>query len=226
MLHKELMKSMWSSGYDINEDPVHHVYLHNTETIKQFVGNFSDATELTLSGAFEVPRDSISTSLKLMIPLTQLTKLTLDCHKFPFEQLIELLQSTQNLHTLKLDSVLVYRTDFDTIQQNEIFQIACKTNTVTNMTIGEDMTLKKLQLLTALFPRMEYLTMKLCEKTFEPTARFLLAKSNSNTRYLSLLCISYIHTDFAIQLKNLIELEKLLHDYTMKVIDEKVYLWW
>jgi hypothetical protein len=46
-----------------NVDSVHHVSIHNTNTMKQFGGHFTNATELTLSDKFEVPRDSLVINL-------------------------------------------------------------------------------------------------------------------------------------------------------------------
>jgi hypothetical protein len=194
--------------------------------MKQFGGRFTNATELTLSGKFEVPRDPLVSNLNRIIPLKQLTKLTLECHRLPFEQLIELLHFTPTIHTLNLDSVLLYRMDSVAIQQNNLFQFVSNTNIVTNLTIDKEITLEKIQLLVALFPRLEYLTINLYKETLESIARFLLSKPNDYTRHLSSLCISKQLRVLIQNLRILIESEKLLHDYTLKIINRKLYLWW
>jgi len=226
MLYKELDNNIYSTPIQTNINLVNHVYIHSTNAMKQYLGNFLNANELTLSETFDVPRDSIVTSLNRIIPLRQLYKLTLDCHYFPFERLIELLSFTPNIHTLKFNAILLYRTNSVSFQQNDIFQIVSNMNTVINVTISKEITLEKIQLLTALFPRLECLTMNLDKEDLEPIARFLLAKFNNNTRHLSSLCISKQRRDFIGNLRNLIEAEKLLHDYTLKVINRKLYLWW
>ncbi|CAF5046475.1 unnamed protein product, partial [Rotaria sp. Silwood1] len=159
-------------------------------------------------------------------PLKQLTSLTIECHYFSFEQLIELLQFTPNVHVLKLDSILLYRTDSVSIQQNELSKLVSNMNTITKVTISKEITLEKIQLLTTVFPRMEYLTINLYKQDLQPIAQFLLSKSNNNTRYLSSLCISKQRNDLMTILKTLIKSKKLLHDYTLKVINRKLYLWW
>jgi hypothetical protein len=191
--------------------------------IKQGVDHFPNATKLTLCETFEVPRNSITIDLNCILPLKQLTKLTIKCHRFSFEQLIELLQFTPNVHILKLDSILLYRTDSISIQQNQLSQLVSSMNTITKITISKEITLEKIQLLTAVFPRMEYLTINLYKKDLEAIVRFLLSKP---TRYLSSLCISKQRHDLVTTLKNLIESEKLLQDYVLKVINRKLYLWW
>ncbi|CAF4735574.1 unnamed protein product, partial [Rotaria sp. Silwood2] len=68
-------------------------------------------------------------------------------------------------------------------------------NTITKVTISNEITLEKIQLLTTVFTRMEYLTINLYKQDLQPIARFLLSKSNNNTRYLSSLCISKQRND-------------------------------
>ncbi|CAF5128924.1 unnamed protein product, partial [Rotaria sp. Silwood1] len=114
---------MWSSRFDINEDPIHHICIHSTNMIKKSIDNFPNATKLTFCETFEVSRDLIAMDLNRFLPLQQLTKLTIECHHFSFEQLIELLQFTPNVHVLKLDSILLYRTNSLSIQQNDLSKL-------------------------------------------------------------------------------------------------------
>ncbi|CAF3739137.1 unnamed protein product [Rotaria sp. Silwood1] len=199
---------------------------YSTNMIKKSIDNFPNATKLTFCKTFEVSRDLIVMDLNRFLPLQQLTKLTIECHHFSFEQLIELLQFTPNVHVLKLDSILLYRTDSLSIQQNDLSKLVSKINTITNVTISKEITSEKIQLFTTVFPRIEYLTINLYKEDLQPIARFLLSKSNNNTRYLSSLCISKQRNDLMIILENLIKSNKLLRDYTLKVINRKLYLWW
>ena len=111
-------------------------------------------------------------------------------------------------------------------QQSETFILASKTNTVTSVTVEQECALDQIQLLTNLFPRVEYLTINLSKENLESILRFLLSKPNDCTRYLSLLCISKPCEDLVKQLKILIQSENLLDDYTIKMIHGKLYLWW
>jgi hypothetical protein len=226
VLNDELTENIWSSRFDINEDPIQHVCIHSTNMIKQSLDKFPNATKLTFCETFEVPRDSIAIDLNRNLPLKQLTKLIVECHHFSFEQLIELLQFTPNAHTLKLDSIVLYRTNCLSIEQNELSQLVSKTNTIIKVTIRKEITLEKIQLLTTVFPRMEYLNINLFKDDLEPIARFLLSKHNNKTRYLSSLCISKQRNDLVTTLKSLIKSKKLLRDYVLKVINRKLYLWW
>jgi hypothetical protein len=181
---------------------------------------------VTLSEYCDASHDSLATSLNRIIPVRQLTQLIIDCQRFSFEHLVELLSLTPNMHTLKFDSIQFYGTDSVSIQQNETFILASKTNTVTNVTVEQECTLDKIQLLTTLFSRVEYLTINLSKENSEPILRFLLSKTSNGTRYLSLLCISKPCKGLVEQLKILIQSENLLDDYTIKMINGKWYLWW
>ncbi|CAF3305385.1 unnamed protein product [Rotaria sp. Silwood2] len=85
VLYDELAANIWSSRFDINEDPIHHICIHSTNMIKKSIDNFPNATILTLYETFEVPRDSIIIDLNRLLPVKQLTKLTIECHHFSFE---------------------------------------------------------------------------------------------------------------------------------------------
>ncbi|CAF3977440.1 unnamed protein product [Rotaria sp. Silwood1] len=226
MLYEELDKNVSSLHVETSKDSVQHVYIHNTNAMEQCLSYFPNAIELTLSETFHVPRDSIVISLNRIIPLRQLTKLTFDYHHFPFEQVIELLHFTPNVHTLKLDSILLYQRSSFLIEQNEIFQKVSKMNTITSVTIGNETTLEEIQLVVALFPRLKCLTINLDKEDLKTIARFLLSKPNNNTDYLSTLCVSKQQRGLFTILVTLIESEKLLDDYTIKVINQKLYLWW
>ncbi|UJR20059.1 hypothetical protein I4U23_023193 [Adineta vaga] len=226
VLNFELTATIWSTRFDINEDPIHHICIHNTDMIKKSAGKFLKATKLTLCETFEVPRDSIVMDLNHFLPLKQLTQLFIDCHHFSFVQLIELLQFTSNVHTLKLDSIVLYRMKSNSIQQTDLSQLIAKTNIIRKVTIVKEIALEKLQLVVAVFPRIEYLTINLFKQDLPSIGQFLLSKSNNNTRYLSLLCISKQRHDLMLTMKKLIQSKKLLRDYILKVINRKLYLLW
>ena len=221
-----LYKESDNNKLQTNVDSVQHLHIHNANIKKQFMGYFKNAIELTLPETFDIHRHSIVDNLNRIITLQQLIKLTINCYNLPFEQMIELLQFTSNINTLKFNSMLLSQIDSISIQQNDVFKLVSKMNIVTNLTIEKEITLKQIQLLVVLFSRLEYLKIDLSEGTFKSIIQFLLSKSNDNTRYLSSLCISKQDKHFMEILTNLLESEKLLDDYTLKVINCKLYLWW
>jgi hypothetical protein len=119
-----------------------------------------------------------------------------------------------------LESIQVYSRNYLLIQQSENFQLVFNKNMITNVTIEE------IQLIVALCYRLEYLTIRISTDFFVPILRFLLPKSNENIRHLFLLCILGVPEDMVNLLKTLIRSEKLFDDYSLKFIDNKLYLWW
>ncbi|CAF1563307.1 unnamed protein product, partial [Adineta steineri] len=217
VLYDQLSENKWSTRFGMNKDPIDHICIHTTDMMKQSTDKFANATKLTLYVDFD---------LNHIFPLKKITNLSIECCRFSFEKLIELLQFTSNVHTLKLDSMLLFRNNSNSIQQNPLTQLVSKTNMITKVTINKEITLEKIQLLTAVFRRMENLTINLFKQDLEPIARFLLSKSNNNTPYLSSLCITKQRNDLMIILKNLRKSKKLLRDYILKLINRKLYLWW
>ncbi|CAF1688961.1 unnamed protein product, partial [Adineta ricciae] len=128
VLHGELTENIWSTRFDLNADPTHHICVHRTSILDKPIDRFPYATKLTLCETFEVPRLPIVNDLNRAFPLRQLTNLSIQCHHFAFHQLIELFPFTTNVQTLTLDSIVLYRADASSIQRNEVFQSVSKAN--------------------------------------------------------------------------------------------------
>ncbi|CAF1140898.1 unnamed protein product [Adineta steineri] len=83
-----------------------------------------------------------------------------------------------------------------------------------------------MKLCTHLFSQLESLTISLHKIDLESIVRFILLELQHHIRYLSSLCISKQHKDFLEPMKNLIDSEKLIPNYTIKLINKRVHLWW
>jgi hypothetical protein len=94
------------------------------------------------------------------------------------------------------------------------------------VTIEQDCTLAKIQLLTKIFTRLEHLTINLSKEHLESIPRFLLSKPSNSIRYLSSLCVTKPLLNLIGKFRILIDSENLLDNYTLKVINQKLYLWW
>ncbi|CAF1406959.1 unnamed protein product [Adineta ricciae] len=224
--HHDQTKNMWSSMNDINQDPIHHIYLHDLTPVQQYAGEFPHVNELTFLETFYVPDDSLGLSLQLILPVIQLTKLTINCLDFPFEQLLELFRFASNVHTLQLFSLALDETDSICNQQNGLVRLASQTNRVVKVIIEKTIRLEQLKLLTILFPRLENLLIDLYRQDLKTIAEYLWSKSNNHTRYLYLLCIAHERENLLNELNFLIKSEKLLSRYALKVIEKKLYVWW
>ena len=113
-------------------------------------------------------------------------------------------------------------------ENDEIFKKLSQINVITNLTIGHRIELSKIQLVIELFPRLEYLTFGISTKQqeLESITRFILWNSIINIRPLSSLCITKQYQTSFERLRTLIETEQLLRDYKIRIIKNKIYLWW
>jgi len=182
--------------------------------------------ELTFEDSFSTNHTSVAIILNRIIPLKQLTKLVIKCHYFSFKKLIELLYFTPNIRVLVFESMPFYKNDFMSIEQSEKFRLVSNTNNIIDVTFTDKCTLEKLKLILALCPRLQYLTINTLVRDLESITRFLLDKTNQNTRHLFSLCFSQAYNNWFEKLEALIKSETLLNDYILKLIDSKLYLWW
>jgi hypothetical protein len=187
---------------------------------------FPNITKLTFSDNFNTIYDSIGNTLAYIIPLKQITTLVIDYKYFSFIQLIRLLSFTVNIQTLELSFILFDEIDSNKIQRNIDFQLISMTNIVKKLTLKTDSSLKRIELLIALFPRLEHLTINGLHTSLVPIVRLLLSKNNHLTRHLSCLCILRMNEVSEKSLKMAIATKKLRKEYFMKLINRKVYLWW
>ncbi|CAF4187706.1 unnamed protein product [Rotaria sordida] len=223
----ELDKKFCSDYQQTNFSSVEHIHVSGLVASNTSANYFPNATQLTIKHDLETFPHSISTILNRIVPLVQLTKLIfIDSYDIPFEQLIELLYFTPNLHTLKYGVIVFNEMNSKLIQQNETFQYVSMTNKIKNFEIHEICTLEEIVMIVNLFPQLEYLKTEMMRKDIELIIRFLFSKNNHQTHYLYYLCILEIPKIYLKKLNMLIKSENLLDDYSIKFINRDLYLWW
>lgn len=146
----------------------------------------------------------------------------MEYHCFSLIQVIKLLCSTPKIHTLKLDSISIDNGEFTFTEQNQSFRYVSNSNIIRNIILQEKCSLEKVKILRALCPHLENLTIGIDRKNLSSIIEFLL--SPSNARQLHLLCTSGVSRSCLEEIKKLINLEK--HDYSIKFINNKLYIWW
>jgi hypothetical protein len=141
-----------------NFNSVKHILIGGKELTNNSIHYFTNINQLTILSYLKTSNHSVSNNLNRILPLKQLTKLTIKDNHFPFEQLIEFLRLTPNLHTGEYHSRLFNQVDFKLIEQNETFQYVSTRNNVKKLEIyQEQCTLEKFQILINFFPKLEYL---------------------------------------------------------------------
>ncbi|CAF1407883.1 unnamed protein product [Adineta steineri] len=225
-LYNDIYQSTCLNSKETHLQSVQHLKIQNDKETINCKYYFPNATTLTLQNKLSNTHNLFSFNLSRIIPLKQLTKLVVESNPLPLTKLIELLRCTPHIHTLVLKSMSLYGVNYNSIQQNQSFQLVSNTNTITNVTCNGECTLEKLQILIALFSRIQHLTTKLYANNLESCVRFLLEKTNQNTNHLCLLSLLSANKIWYTRLRTLIESETLLDDYMLKMIDWNLYLWW
>ncbi len=225
-LYKQLIKHTYSRYQRRNVNFIDHVDIRSEETMTSCSYYFQNATKLTLSDSFRESRVWLGVILKRIIPVKQLTTLIIDDDNFCFEQLIRLLNSTSNIHTLTVNCQSVTETNSISIQQSEMFRLVSNTNTIRNVTIREKYSSENIKLFVALCPQMEHLTIDIYIHDLESSVKFILSKSKTNIQHLCLLCTKNTTKSMVGTLKTLIESEELLDNYLVKLIGSELYFWW
>lgn len=119
-----------------------------------------------------------------------------------------------------------YKFDYTSIEQNETFRFVSNTNNITYFTFKDKCTVEKLKLLVTLCGRIQNLTINTRWRNFISIIRFLLDGNNLNIRCLYSLCFVRGYNGWPETIDALIKSEKLLGDYTLQLIDKKLYIWW
>ncbi|CAF0784327.1 unnamed protein product [Adineta steineri] len=205
---------------------VKHLQIHSekqTNTCKYY---FPNVTTLTFKDGFKNTQNSIAFNVNRVFPLKQLTKLIIQCDYLSLTKLIELLHWTPHIHTLEFESMPLYGVTYNSTQHNQLFQLVSSRNIIRNVTFKRRCTFEKLQILVALFPQTQHLTVNIQAKDLKSCVRFLLEKTNRNTRNLYSICLAWVSANWVAKLKMLIDSEKLLDNYTLKLFDMDLYLWW
>ncbi|CAF1333514.1 unnamed protein product [Rotaria sordida] len=209
-----------------NLNSVKHVFIRGGQSTKNCVNYFPNATELTIENYFQTSDDSIITTLNRIIPLKQLTKLVIQTYGFSVKQIVKLIRFIPNIHTLKVNSLSLYETYLQSVEQSEDFLYVSNTNKIINLEISQWCTVEDIQIIVNLFPKLEYLKTGMYSQRIVQIMRYLLSKSNQKTSHLCFLCITNIYKICLKELNLLIKSENLLENYLMKFINDDLYLWW
>ncbi len=210
-----------------NFNSVKHIRIGGKQLTNNSIHYFPNVNELTIISYFEPSNHSIRNNLNRIIPLKQLTKLFIDYDGFPFQQLIELLRSTPNLHTIEYDSPFFNEVDLKLIQQTDSFQYVSTTNKVKKLDIYQERcTLEKFQILMNLFLQLEYLRIEMTKNEVEQCLHFLPSKINNKIHPLCHLCIFRSPKPSISDFNGLMRSEDLHDGFLIKAFDCKLYLWW
>ncbi len=209
-------------------DSVQHVRIPSKESITNCRNYFPNAVQLTFDDNFSAPPASVVTTLNRIIPLKQLTKLTIKCDRFSVHKVIKILCHSPSIHTMILKSMPFYQkvNDYTSIKESKDFQIVSNTNVIKIVTCEAECTLEQIKFLVTLCPRIEHLIIDTLSRNLKPMTQFLLNKTNQNAHHLCSVCFSRACNNWLEKLDTIIKSETTLDDYMLKQVGWKLYLWW
>lgn len=208
-----------------NLNTVQHVRLSGKQVTNISTNYFPQATELTIEHRFQTPDDSILTTLARIIPLEQLTKLSLEHYGFPLEEIIRLIRSTPNLQTIKFDFSFTDEKSLKTIQQNQIFQYISTTNRIKHVHLNQSCRLDHIHLIMKFFPQMKSLQTSMNRKELGQILQYILFNQNL-IPHLFFLSITRLPKICLQEIDRLIKFNKLLEHYSLKYLNHDLYFWW
>jgi hypothetical protein len=228
ILYKQLEQNTSVHHSESQLDSVQHVRIQSKESTINCRNYFPNAVELTFDDNFSASRASVVTTLNRIIPLQQLTKLTIKCDRFPVHKVIKILCHSPSIHTMILKSMPCYQkvNDYTSIKESEDFQLVSNTNVIKTVTCEAECTLEQIKFLVALCPRIEHLIIDTLSRDLEPITQFLLNKTNQNAHHLCSVCFSRACNNWLEKVDTIIKSETTLDDYMLKQVGWKLYLWW
>ena len=198
---------------------IERISIDGEKSITHCAYSFPNAIAVCFESVSFTSCPSLTSLLHRIIPLKQLTKVTFKDTKFPLEKLVDCLESTPQVRTLVLRSIVCSTDDNLLIEQNEKFRRISQTNLIQHITYDDSRTIDKVKLSVALYPRIEHLSVYHDETTRGPILRFLLDRTNRHTSHLCLLCIRQRGMFWLNRLNHLLKSESLLDDDKLNLTD-------
>ncbi|CAF3397119.1 unnamed protein product, partial [Rotaria sp. Silwood2] len=144
--------------------------------------------------------------------------------------LIKFIQLFPNLNSLQIAFWSLLKLNCLYVEDSQIFHLVKHNNKITKVSLRRIRKIEDIYFLIDLFPQMQYLEID-CTKYIDPEL-FLRSILPINTKcigHLSSLClyVQKVNDELIQKLQKMIDLEKLLSDYTIKCINKQsIYLQW
>lgn len=202
------------------------INIFNEKTMLNCKSYFPRATQLKLSTRFDQNADSLLNILRNLMPLIQLTSLTItyQCN-ISIKSLVDLLNAMSNIQTLHFNTDPAQTNDHTDIRQSEAFRNLAKNNQISHLIISGDYKLEMIKLFAFLCPQIKHSTI---ESTYKSECEKIIPYLNSNKQtILSNLCFMHVTSvglitiDFS---KILRKISDLLNNCDHKIIESDLYI--
>ena len=166
------------------------IQIHDENTISTCKQYFPNTNQLLLSIDPAKCAESLRNILENLMPVKQLTKLTITCQcKLSIEQFLHLLNVIPNMQTLCL-SLNWFHVNLVDIQQSEIFRNITESNKISYLSINIPYNLEVLKFFVALCRRVQHLTIEtLRTRKYEEYIQYFIS---NRERILPDLCFLHL----------------------------------
>ncbi|CAF4217519.1 unnamed protein product, partial [Adineta steineri] len=218
ILHEKFHENKSKLYKSNNINFARHLILEGCLKTNQYSIQFPRATKLTLKDNNIQKNLLFINDMKSIVPLLQITELSIKDNVLTINQFIEILCLFPNVQTLTLSNKIQLGS-----KRTNTRQLLSRNNRITHLIIDDDeCQFVYIEFLIDLFPYVEYLEISLDENHLEEILRFLFLK----LKYLFSLFLLNINYDTIEKIQTLIKNEKLITNYTIERIHGGLYLWW
>lgn len=205
---------------------VDHLEIQGEKSIMKCVNCFRHATKLTLLQNYGECKYWLNINLKPIISFKHLTTLIIDCDKLRFNEFIDLLYQTKNVHTLSVNTKLLNQSSSEWIQNSEKFRYIANRGSIKNVEIKNFCELKHVAVIAQLCPQMHKLSIDDPLYNYGSIVEDVLLKTKTQLPRLCSIHLSSVNRSTKRKLRLLIKSKALLEEFSMQSIDFECYLWW
>lgn len=208
---------------------VQHLEIQKKLETTNFMKYFPNVTQLTICCNFTLDDNYFNIIyLKDLIPLNQLTKLTIEYYHSSFTKILQLISYTHNLHTLIMNSVSFEKLNLSLFEHHEIYQLVSQTNNIKQIHITWPSTLEEIKHLVQLFPRLQYLTIHEYTDDLNFILNMLLSKYKVINSHNFSSNIQVTLRKISNTVKAMMKSDNLLENYSTEIIADDtlmIYTW-
>ncbi|CAF1073404.1 unnamed protein product [Adineta ricciae] len=222
----QLLTSQFKCCNETDLPHVQHLRIREENAIRSCTQFFPNVTSVTFmyTPCRVLPNGYVIMQLGSIVPLKQLTKVTLDIPLMRFRSIVQLIRLTPSVHTMTFTFQTMLSEDFNSIEQSELFRYVINHNQIRKMIFKAYYTKRLIQAMMNLCPNLQNLAFSVSNKSLVPTFQYLLTKTMHDE--LS-LCVFGLNATWIEELQTLIRLQELTKNYLIKTISDKLYFkWW
>lgn len=191
---------------------------------------FSEVNRLTITDyLYDYDDESLIDIVGPILGVLHITCLNITRREIFVAMLINFIRYLPHLDSLVVSSLAMTHPRCLSVLEVTTLRLVSNDNKITKVNLQQMNNLAQVQFILDLCPRIEYLEVDCTNDVFpEIVVRFILLKNIKYIPNLSSLCLKISKMDENIieKLKNMIDLEQLRHNYTIKQIDNRIYLRW